>query len=227
MVGVMGLYRSSIGRKVIMAVTGLIWIGFIVFHLYGNLKLFAGQAYFNAYAEGLREIGSPVFGHGHLLIIGRVVMIGAFLSHVWAAVTLNQRNKQSRSSAYVKHTKLKANYANLTMIWGGAAIFLFVIYHLMHFTGGVSLVHSNFDPHDPYANVVIGFQSIPAVIIYLVAVVALGFHLFHGIWSVFQTLGLNNRTYTDAIRMVAVVISIVVPIGFAIIPLAVLIGVVV
>lgn len=225
MVGILTLPRTTIGKKVIMALTGLIWIGYLVMHMYGNLKIFNGAVYFNEYAHGLREMGAPIFGHGHLLWIARIIFIVSFLSHVWAAITLNRRNKESRNQKYAQHRKLKASPANLTMIWGGIAILLFVIYHLMHFTLGI-LVHPSFSQTDAYHNVVAGFQSYGGlpVIIYLIALIAVGFHLYHGIWSVFQTLGLNNKTYSSMLRMVAIVTSVIISVGYATVPIAVLLG---
>jgi succinate dehydrogenase / fumarate reductase cytochrome b subunit len=228
MVGVLSLHRTTIGKKVIMAVTGLIWIGFVTFHMYGNLKAFGGPDYFNAYAEGLREIGEPIFGRTHLLWIARLILGAAFLLHVWAFYELYQQNQQSRSTPYVMHTRLQANQAALTMRYGGVAILLFVIYHLLHFTLGAPVIHPDFIWDDAYHNLVTGFQSyfyIPSII-YILAVIVLGFHLYHGTWSMFQTLGLNNKAYTKFIRMVAWVLAIVVPVGFAIVPLSVMAGII-
>ena len=226
--GVLALHRTTIGKKVIMAVTGLVWIGFVTFHMYGNLKVFGGPEYFNAYAEGLRSIGAPIFGHSHLLWMARLVLIGSVVLHVWAALTLYQRNTHTRPAKYTRHKKLQANYATLTMIYGGVFILLFLIFHLMHFTWGVPGIHPNFICDDAYHNVVVGFQSyayIPSII-YLVAMVFLALHLYHGTWSMFQTLGLNNKTYTKMIQALALIVAIVVPVGFAIVPISVMIGLV-
>lgn len=227
-VGVFRLYRSSIGKKVIMAVTGLVWIGYVVMHMYGNIKAFWGPEYFNEYAEGLRALGSPVFGHGHLLWIARLVLIPTILLHIWAAWELSQRNWQGRTTNYTQHTKVHANMASLTMRWGGVAILLFIIYHVLHITLGAPGVHPDFIWDDAYHNLVVGFQSyfyIPAII-YLVAMVALGFHLYHGTWSMFQTLGLNNKTYSQLIRLAALALAIVVPVGFATVPIGIMLGII-
>jgi succinate dehydrogenase / fumarate reductase cytochrome b subunit len=226
MVGVLSLHRTSIGKKVIMAVTGLVWIGFLVFHMYGNLKAFGGQEYFNAYAEGLRSFGEPIFGHSHLLWVARAGLIVAFVLHVWAFWELYLQNQQGREVGYTRHTKVQANPASLTMRWGGVAILLFVIYHLMHFTWGVPGIHPDFIWDDAYHNLVRGFQTyfyIPAII-YILAAIALAFHLYHGTWSLFQTLGLNNKTYTKLIRGLAWLVTIVIPVGFAAVPISVMLG---
>lgn len=231
-IGVLTLYRTSIGKKVIMAITGLIGIGFVIFHMYGNLKVFGfmggGAEYFNAYSEGLRAIGAPVFGHTHLLWIARLVLLVSVVLHVWAAWSLYQESERARATKYAKHVKLQANPAALYIRAGGTLIFIFVILHLMHFTWGVPGIHPNFSQTDVYHNLVIGFQSygyLPAIF-YLVAMVALGLHLYHGAWSMFQTLGLNNHTYTAPLRMLALLLAIVVAGGFAVVPLAVMLGIV-
>jgi succinate dehydrogenase / fumarate reductase cytochrome b subunit len=227
-VGVLSLYRTSIGKKVIMAVTGLIGIGYVIMHMYGNLKAFLGMAYFNHYAEGLRELGAPVFGHAHLLWIARLVLLGAVVLHVWAAWSLYQDAERARSTKYAKHVKLQANPAALYMRVGGVILFVFIILHLMHFTWGVPGVHPDFRWDDAYHNLVAGFKSyfyLPAIF-YLVAMVALGFHLYHGAWSMFQTLGLNNHTYTQPLRLLSLALAIIIAGGFALIPLAIMFGII-
>lgn len=226
--GVLTLYRSSIGKKVIMAVTGLIGIGYVIMHMYGNLKAFLGRDYFNAYAEGLRELGAPIFGHSHLLWIARLVLLAAVVLHVWAAWSLYREAEQARSTKYVKHVKLQANLAALYMRLGGVVLFVFIILHLMHITWGVPGVHPDFRWDDAYHNVVTGFQSyayLPAIF-YLIAMVALGFHLYHGTWSMFQTLGLNNHLYTQPLRAVSLILAIVVAGGFSLVPLAIMFGII-
>ncbi|MEZ4832923.1 MAG: succinate dehydrogenase cytochrome b subunit [Caldilineaceae bacterium] len=224
--GLLGLATSTIGKKVIMAVTGLVWIGFVTFHMYGNLKVFGGAEYFNHYAEGLRELGSPVFGHTHLLWVLRIVIVVSIVLHVWAAVSLYQRALKARPRSYEMQRTVQANYASITIRYGGLVIFLFVLFHLMDLTWGTPVVHNGFVAGDPYTNVLNTFQRIPVVIVYLLALVALAFHLFHGTWSMFQTLGLNNRKYDRALRGLALALALIVPIGFAIVPLSVVFGLV-
>lgn len=227
-IGVLRLYQSSIGKKVIMAVTGLIWVGYVLLHMYGNLKVFGGPVYFNEYAEGLREIGHPIFGRLHLLTIARLVLAASLIAHVWAAWSVSRQSWSARLKNYDRTKRLTTNPASLTIRWGGVAIFLFIIFHLAHLTLGIPGVHPNFVPGDAYHNLVLGFQSyfyIPAII-YLLATVALALHLYHGIWSLFQTLGLNNKTYTKIIRAIAWGLALVISAGFAIVPLAVITGIV-
>jgi succinate dehydrogenase / fumarate reductase cytochrome b subunit len=228
MIGVLSLYRTTIGRKVIMAVTGLIGIGYVFFHMYGNLKMFNGSIYINEYAEGLRALGAPIFGHEHLLWVARIVLIIAVILHAWAAWSLYQDAERARSTKYATHKKVQATFASLYMRVGGVILLLFIIFHLAHITWGIPGIHPDFIPGDVYHNLVVGFRSyfyLP-VIFYLVAMVALGFHLYHGVWSMFQTLGLNNRTYTRPLRMASLALAIIISVGFALVPLAIMFGLV-
>ena len=225
-IGLATLPQTTIGKKVMMAVSGVIWIGYLALHMYGNLKIFGGAEHFNEYAAGLRTLGAPVLGYAHLLWVARIILIASFLPHIWEGIMLYLRKRKSRGASYVQHKKLRANSAALTMIFGGIAIGLFVIYHLMHITFGTVGIHPDFIPHDAYHNVVVGFKSyayIPAII-YLVALVAIGFHLYHGAWSMFQTLGLNNKSYDGLLHGLALVLALVIPIGFALVPIAVIVG---
>jgi len=227
MVGISHFPNTTIGKKVIMALTGLIWIGFVAGHMFGNLKIFLGEEHFNHYAHGLRTLGEPLLAYGQALWIARIVVIVALVAHIWSAISLTLLNKQARSSGYVQHRKLNANAAQMTMIFGGIALVLFILFHLMHFTLG-AVVHPSFNPDNPYYNVVVGFQSYGyiLVVVYLLALIALALHLYHGMWSVFQTLGLNNKTYTDALRILAWLVAIFIPLGFALVPLSVVFGIV-
>jgi len=226
MIGVMTLYRSSIGKKVIMAVTGVALIGFVFFHMYGNLKAFLGPAYFNEYSEGLREIGAPIFGHEHLLWIARLGLIAAFGLHIWSAVALARQQQAGRPTKYVKHTKLEANYANLTIRYGGIVILLFLLYHLMHFTFGTPGIHPNFEHGNVYQNLLVGFQSPIVALVYLFAVFTLGVHLYHGTWSMFQTLGLNNKIYDKPLRLLGWALAIVIFVGFSAVPISIQLGII-
>ncbi len=222
---VLTLHRTTIGKKAIMAVTGLIGIGYVAIHMYGNLKMFNGQAYFNSYAHDLREIGAPIFGHLHLLTIARIVLLAAIFLHVWAAVSLYNTARKARPQNYEMKRTVQANYAAKTIRYGGIVLLLFILFHLAQLTWGV-VDAGNFVREDPYSNVVHSFQSLPVTIFYLVALVALGFHLYHGTWSMFQTLGLLNRKYDPYVRGFAALLAVVIPLGFATVPLAVTFGLV-
>ncbi|MEZ4730163.1 MAG: succinate dehydrogenase cytochrome b subunit [Caldilineaceae bacterium] len=221
---VMTLTRSTIGKKVIMAVTGFIWIGYVLVHMYGNLKIFFGPEYFNHYAEGLRVLGEPILGRLHFLLIARLVLIGSIGAHVWAAVSLTRQAQIARPQRYAVTKRVEADYASLTMRWGGVALFFFILYHLAHLTWGVPVIHNDYVRGDAYRNLVIGFQNPLNVVLYLIGVTALGFHLYHGTWSMCQTLGLVNRDSTASIRGLAWVLAILIPVGFAVVPIAVMLG---
>ncbi len=218
------LYRSTVGKKIIMAVTGLVYIGYVVLHMYGNLKIFGGRIYFNEYAEGLRELGHPVFGHTHLLVIARTVLTVAIVLHVWAAIGLWRKANRARPQSYAQKQVVRANYASLTMRYGGTVIALFILYHLAHLTWGFA--HADYVRGDPYTNIVTAFQFWPVTLIYLIALLALALHLYHGTWSMFQTLGLSSQRLSPWLRGLALVLAVVVPIGFAVVPLSVLLGIV-
>jgi succinate dehydrogenase / fumarate reductase cytochrome b subunit len=217
------LYRLTIGKKVAMALTGLVLFGFVLMHMYGNLKAFQGPEKFNAYAEGLRTLGQPVFGHGQLLWAVRVLLIISVAVHVIAAVQLWMLGRAARPVAYRKAPALELSYASRTMRWGGVIIFLYVSYHLMHFTFGN--VHGSFVPGDVYHNLVTGFRAWPVTTLYVVATGALGFHLYHGVWSALQTLGAAHPRYNAYRRIAAAVLAVGVSLGFVSVPAAVVAGV--
>jgi len=218
------LYRTSIGKKIIMAVTGLVWIGFVFAHMYGNLKVFGGAAAFNDYAHGLRTLGKPIFGYGHMLFVARIALVASIFLHVWSAYSLTQKARKARPTDYQARKVIQANYASLTMRWGGLVLGLFIIFHLMHFTWGTPGVHNDFIHGEPYHNLVTGFQFLPAVLFYILAVSALAFHLYHGAWSMFQTLGINSNSLSGPIRGLSIGLALTAWVGFISVPLAVTFG---
>ncbi|MEN9936606.1 MAG: hypothetical protein RLZZ387_3185 [Chloroflexota bacterium] len=220
------LLRSSIGKKAIMAVTGLIGYGFVILHMIGNLKVFTGREHFDEYAEFLRVVGAPVFPERSILWLLRIVLLAAVILHVWMAVSLTRQDASARQVRYREKKKVQASFASLTLRWGGIAIFLFLIYHLLHFTIGWSVVHPTFVRGAAYDNLVAGFLNPLNVLFYLLATAALGTHLYHGVWSMFQTLGLNGSRTDGLFRGLAVVSGIGLFLGFAIVPIAVLTGIV-
>ena len=219
---VMTLYRSSVGKKVLMAVSGLVWVGYVIAHMVGNLKAFQGPEKIDGYAEFLREMGAPVFGRGEVLWVLRSVMIAAFVTHVVLAYQTTRMSQRARPVSYERTPHMEISYASRTMRWGGVFLLLFIVYHLMHFTFGN--VHPEFVPGAVYNNLITGFRSVPIVLIYLAALVSLGFHLYHGVWSIFQTLGANHPRYNRIRRPLAAVIAVGVAVGFASVPIGVLTG---
>jgi succinate dehydrogenase / fumarate reductase, cytochrome b subunit len=216
--------ESSVGKKILMAGSGLILWGFVIGHMIGNLKVYQGPEAFDHYAEGLRTFGDPFFGRGQLLWIVRGALLFAVAMHIVAAVQLVLKSRAARKVGYRKFEPMTFSFASRTMAWGGVAILAFVIYHLLHLTFGT--VHPDFREHQAYHNFVAGFQSVPVSIAYIIAMIPLGLHLYHGLWSALQTLGLNNSAYRDWRRPVAAVIAVAVIGANISFPIAVLTGIV-
>jgi len=210
---------STVGRKVVMAVSGVILVGFVFVHLIGNLQLYLGPEALNHYAVFLHT-----FLHGGGIWLFRAVMLTAVGLHVWAATTLTLDDWAARPRKYRRWEPDASTYASRTLRWGGVLLALFILYHLLHFT--VGSVHPDFVPGDVYHNVVTGFRVWYVSAIYIAAMLVLGLHLDHGVWSLFQTLGLQHPRYKRVVRVLARVFAIVVVLGNCSFPIAVLTGVV-
>ena len=215
---------SSIAKKAVMAVTGFILFGWIVGHMTGNLKVFQGAEKFNAYAEFLREMGAPLFPESGVLWLVRGALTLALVLHVWSATSLTLINRRARDKDYETRKVVQLDYAARTMRWSGYLIAFYIVFHLMHLTWGN--VHHNFVLGNPYANLVSGFQILPIALVYIAANLLLGMHLYHGLWSMFQSLGLNHPSYNASRRYFAVAFAVVVCLGFICVPVAVLTGIV-
>lgn len=209
-------YQSVIGKKVIMAVTGFILSGFVLGHMIGNFQVFAGPEKLNAYAEFLHSLGG-------LLWVARLVLLASVGLHIAMAVQLTMLKLEARPEPYVKKTSLVSTYAARTMIWSGPIVAAFIIYHLLHFTTGQA--HPDFKPGDVYANVIIGFRNPAVSLFYMVANILLAFHLYHGVWSMFQSLGVAHPRYTPILKRVAQAYGIVIGLGNVAMPMAVLTGI--
>jgi succinate dehydrogenase / fumarate reductase cytochrome b subunit len=216
------LWRSAIVQKAAMAVSGLVLFGFVLGHMAGNLKAFQGADKLNAYAEWLREIGAPALPHGGALWVARATLLLAVAVHVAAAVQLTLVNRRARPEGYSRIQPVQLDYASRTMRWSGFLVLAYVVYHLMHLTWGN--VHPDFVPGDVYGNLVVGLGQWPVAVAYMVANVALGVHLYHGLWSFFQSLGLEHPAYRRARRPFAVAFSVLVTVGFLLVPVGVLAG---
>ena len=216
------LYRTSVGKKITMAATGGIFVLFVMVHWFGNLKVFMGPEVFNHYAEGLREFGDPFLPYGWFLWIFRTVLILALVIHVWTAWSLTRQSWAARGTKYKKKQSLNIDAASSTMRWGGVFLFLFITYHLLHLTTGT--LHPDFVPGDAYHNFVAGFQSIPVSIFYMVCMLALGLHLYHGTWSAMQTLGIDGPRAQKIRRPLGLIIALVVAGGNLLFPVAVFTG---
>jgi succinate dehydrogenase / fumarate reductase cytochrome b subunit len=237
----MNLFRSTIGRKILMAVTGLILIGFVVGHLVGNLQVFSGPDKLNGYAHFLQSLGP-------LLWAARIGLLVAVAIHVWAATVLTLENHAARNVGYsVKHT-IRATLASRMMRWSGYVVLAFIVYHVAHFTLGVAqadtfktalpeytmqseyhvagfpVVDAGAVVHDVHSMVILGFQNVIVSIFYIIAVGLLSIHLLHGTDSMFQTLGLRSRRWSGALRTICIVFAAAYFLGNLAIPGAVLLG---
>lgn len=221
---ILDLYRSPMTKKAVMAVTGLMLFGFVLAHMVGNLKLYQGAEKLDSYAVGLRELGAPVLGYGEALFLMRGGLILAVVLHILSAYQLTMINRRARKLAYRKTRFQESTYASRTMRWGGVIIVLFVVYHLLHFTTGH--VHPDFTHGEVYNNVVTGFQNPLASGFYIVANLALGLHLFHGLWSMFQTLGWNGPRFNPLRKTFALVFALVITATNISFPVAVMSGIV-
>ena len=217
MSAVRAFWSSTVGKKAVMAFTGVIMLGFVVGHVLGNLLVFRGRAEMNQYAEFLRSTGSVLWA-------ARAVLLVSVVLHVIAAVQLARRQHAARPTGYVLRSPQVSTFAARTIRWGGLLIFVFVVYHLLHFTIGIA--HPRFAPADVYGNVVTGFRVWWVSAIYLVAMAALGLHLYHGTWSSFRTLGLTRPTQYPLRRRAVTVLAVAIWLGFSAIPIGVLLGVV-
>ncbi len=220
---VMTLYRSSVGKKALMGLSGILLAGFVLAHMLGNLKMFQGAAAMDGYAQYLREIGYPILPEYGALWIARLALLAALGVHAVAAFQLWSGSRAARGTGYRKEDSQVFSYASRTMRWGGVILLLFVVYHLLHFTTGHA--HPDFAYGSVYANVVVGFQSPLVVGFYLLAVGALAFHLYHGIWSAFATLGNQNPRLDRMRRPLASAISIGLFVGYVTVPVAVVLGI--
>lgn len=210
---------SSIGKKVVMAGTGLILFGFVVGHMIGNLQVYLGPQALNEYGEFLRH-----FMHGQGIWIARGGLLVAVALHIWAATSLTLSNWSARPEGYRQWQAQESTYASRTMVWSGPILAVFILYHLAHLTTGRA--HPDFVAHDVYRNVVLGFQNPFASAFYILAMLALGLHMYHGVWSMLQTLGMSHERWNSWRRTFAGAITAVVVVGNISIPVAVLAGVV-
>jgi succinate dehydrogenase / fumarate reductase cytochrome b subunit len=217
-------YRSAIGKKAVMAITGVILFGWIFVHMAGNLKLYFGPEHLNEYAHWLRVLGAPALPETGLLWISRIVLLVAVVFHIHAAWAVTMMSREARPVGYRDRSYVAASYAARTMRWGGVIILLFVIYHLLHLTTGQA--HHDFVPADPYHNVVAGFQIWWVSAVYIIANLALGLHLYHGVWSMFSSVGLTHERFNPWRRTFATAFALLITLGNVSFPLAVLTGLV-
>ncbi len=219
----MKLLSNSIGRKVVMAVTGLLMVLFVVGHLLGNMSVFAGSEALNAYAQKLHDLAPVVW-------ITRLVMGLAVVTHLIISIQITMENEAANPTKYAVARSLRATFASKSMIWTGLLLGAFITYHLLHFTvrvtPGLALGTDAVGRFDVYTMVTTAFQRAPTALIYVVAMVSMFLHLSHGIQSTFQTLGLNNDKTLPAYGTGGRVLSTIFLIGYGSIPVLILIGLV-
>ena len=208
---------GSIALKAVMALTGLVLYGFVFVHMVGNLQLYQGPEKINAYAALLKSVPAVLWGF-------RAVLLGSVVVHAGAAFILWRRNRAARPVGYASQDFQAATITSRTMFWTGPMIGLFVVYHLLHLT--VGSVHPSFSHTDVYSNLVTAFSNPAVSIFYILAMVALGFHLFHGAFSLFQTLGLKTPKYEKPLKVVLMAVSTVIVVVNISFPIAVLAGLV-
>lgn len=221
---VINFYKSAIGKKVVMAVTGIILFGFVFVHMLGNLKMYFGPEKLNEYGVWLRTLGTPAFPNEVALWIARLVLLGAVIFHIDAATRLTRMNVKARPQKYEKRDAVAATYAARTMRWGGVIVLLFVIWHILDFTIGT--VNPDFIEGNVYHNVVASFSNPLISGFYIIANIALGFHLYHGLWSMFQSLGWNHPYFNPWRREFATAFAVIITLGNLSFPIAVLAGIV-
>ena len=210
--------NSSIGGKLVVALTGLGLVGFVIAHLSGNLLIFAGREALAEYAEGLRKFPALLWA----LRIGLIVMA---IAHIAFTIKLNLANKAARPVAYVKKNYRRASFQSRTMVLTGLTLLAYIIYHLLHFTWRTTNAEiAALGPYEVYDMLIIGFSNPAISAFYIIATVLLGMHLSHGISSVFQTLGINNPKYNKLFRSLGPALGVILALGFISIPVAVMTG---
>lgn len=222
-------WQSSIGKKLVVAITGIAMVLFLAGHLSGNMLIYAGREAFNEYAEFLHSAG-----HGALIWVARIGLLVVVVLHVWATILLTRENKAARRQDYEFQATIQATKSSRIMIWSGVTILAFIIFHLLHFTVRLTYDDADFvDPLDPerfdaYGMVIRGFEAgflnFLVVLFYIIAMTSLCSHLSHGVASIFQTLGLRSKKASELIRKISVGYAVVIWLGFISIPIAIFLG---
>jgi succinate dehydrogenase / fumarate reductase cytochrome b subunit len=212
-------YASMVGKKVIMGITGLIGIGFVILHSLGNLLIFQGSTALNSYSHFLKS-------SSELLWALRITLIVAVILHVIAAFQLTRQSRAARPIGYVRHESQVATVASRTMRWGGVLILVFIVFHILHFTTGTIRPAGVFSHEDVYANVVSSFRIWWVALFYVVTMIALGFHLFHGAWSSMRSIGVSPPSPRPLHRRISLAIAVLVWAAFTAVPVAVFTGMV-
>ncbi len=217
--GSLRFWQTTVGKKAIMAVTGFILFGFVIGHLLGNLQVFESPEKLNHYAALLKSLPALLWGT-------RIILLLAVGLHIWSSFQLWLLQRKARPIKYVKKTNIHSTYASRTMLWSGPILLAFILWHLLQFTFGAVHPGAPFDELNVYNNVVLGFQVWPVSLFYIIAMTMLCYHLYHGLWSMFQSLGFSHPVYTPWLKTLAKIVAILIAIGYISIPVAVLAGVI-
>lgn len=221
----LSLYQTYVGKKWIMAITGVIGLAFIAGHMFGNLKVYLGADELNHYAEGLRTVAYPLVPEKFLLWVARIVLLVALILHVHSAASIWAHNRRVRPVSYQsKRDYIAADWASRTMLWTGPLILAYIAFHLLDLTWGTA--NPDFVHGDVYHNLVVSFERWPVSAVYIVANLMLGVHIYHGAWSLFQSLGVNNPHINQGRRAFAALFALAIVVGNISFPIAVLAGVV-
>jgi succinate dehydrogenase / fumarate reductase, cytochrome b subunit len=215
------VWDSTVGKKTIMAVSGLVMLLYLAAHMLGNLKIFFGPDDYNGYAHWLRTLGEPALHYEWALWVIRVALTASVLAHGVCAYQLSRRDLKARPVGYV-HRKARSSYATRTMRWGGVILALFLVWHLLDLT--TLTVNRNAQPGHPYQNVEATFHTWYGDVIYIVAMLALGLHIRHGFWSAAQTLGAGSATRDRALKVTANGLALLLTAGFIAVPVGVMTG---
>jgi succinate dehydrogenase / fumarate reductase cytochrome b subunit len=223
------LNSSLVGKKIIAALTGIVLLGFLIGHVTGNLKVFTGNdadgiPHIDLYGHFLRIIGDPLVPPGAILWSARAVLLVSLILHVVTVIQLAMINQAARPVKYFRQRSRSATLPAKYMLVSGIILLVFIVMHLLHFTVGAIPWFGKFEHSRVYANLYHSFTQFPVAIMYVVAMMAIGFHLFHGVWSLFQTLGLDNPDRNRILRLIATFTAVGLFIGFSSIPLAFMLG---
>ncbi len=210
------IWRSTIGKKIAMAGSGILLVLFLLSHMISNATVLSDPKHLDDYAAFLRSFGP-------LLWVARLGLLALVGIHVAAAWQLTQMARGARTADYDRREAQVATYAARTMRWGGVLVVVFIVYHILHYTTGT--LHPDFREGEVGRNLIVGMQSVPVALFYAVTMLTIGMHLWHGVWSVFQTLGVSHPAWDRTRRGLAVVLAVVIAGGFLLIPLSALLGV--
>jgi succinate dehydrogenase / fumarate reductase cytochrome b subunit len=210
-------YREYLGKKIAMALSGVVLFGYVVVHMLGNLQIFMGRERINAYAASLHSSALVLWG-------ARAVLLVAVVVHAYTGLWLAQQSRAARPVRYQVNGQRYPNWAGRTMVLSGVVIGAFVVFHLLHLTTGT--VHPSFVELKPYENMVSGFRMPIVALFYVLSVVLLGLHLYHGVWSMFQSVGVSHPRYTPVLKKASIFFAFLLAVGFSTVPLAVLLGLV-